>query len=137
MISYLELLQMVKNGNAPDLIYLHLNCGKAYYQMYYDGGEFDYYGICDENDEDENFKYYLADTLLESQMIEENIEIIEEPEITPEPEEPMEANVVEPDFADKYPAPLDPLDFIDKVKPVMVYPSYFFNVRVIFLPLVN
>ena len=76
MISYLELLQMVKEGNAPELICLHLNYESVEYQVYYDGGEFNYYGICDDKYINGNFKYYLADTLLESQMIESNIEIV-------------------------------------------------------------
>lgn len=77
-INYLDLLIKLSNGETPDLIKLELNCGERYYQAFYDGGEFNYYGLCDAHLEDEDFKYYLSDTLLESQMFEDNIEIIEE-----------------------------------------------------------
>ena len=77
-ISYLDLLNKLSIEIIPDLIKLELNCGERYYQAFYDGGEFNYYGLCDAHLEDEDFKYYLSDTLLESQMFEDNIEIIEE-----------------------------------------------------------
>lgn len=79
-ISYYDLLELIKKGEEPDLIKLVMNCGERYYQAFYDYGEFSYYGLS-ENDEneDENFKYYLADTLLESEMFDDNIEIIEQP----------------------------------------------------------
>ena len=77
-INYLDLLIKLSNGETPDLIKLELNCGERYYQAFYDNGEFNYYGLCDAHLEDEDFKYYLSDTLLESQMFEDNIEIIEE-----------------------------------------------------------
>lgn len=77
-INYLDLLIKLSNGETPDLIKLELNCGERYYQAFYDDGEFNYYGLCDAHLEDEDFKYYLSDTLLESQMFEDNIEIIEE-----------------------------------------------------------
>lgn len=77
-ISYLDLLNKLSIAIIPDLIKLELNCGERYYQAFYDGVEFNYYGLRDAHLEDEDFKYYLSDTLLESQMFEDNIEIIEE-----------------------------------------------------------
>ena len=79
MISYYELLGMIEDKNEPDLVKLRLSCGTRYYQAFYDDGEFNYYGICNEDEENDDFKYYLADSLLESQMFEKNIDIIEEP----------------------------------------------------------
>lgn len=78
MISYYELLKMIKDGEEPQLIVLHMNCGSMEYQPIYDDGEFNYYEICDKKLENDNFRFYLGDTLLESQMIEPNIEIVEE-----------------------------------------------------------
>lgn len=77
MISYYDLLGMIKEGNEPDLVRLRLNCGEVYYQAFYDGDEFNYYGLFDGDNENDDFKYYLADSLLESQMFEKNIEVIE------------------------------------------------------------
>lgn len=77
-VSYYELLGMVQEGTNPEQIKLKLNCGERYYQANYDNDEFSYYGLEYGEQEDSNFSYYLANTLLESQMIERNIEIIEE-----------------------------------------------------------
>lgn len=82
-ISYLKLLNKIVNGENIDLIELKLNCGSRYYQAYYDDGEFSYFGLCNQDEEDENFNYYLANTLLESQMFEDNIEIIENDDLIP------------------------------------------------------
>lgn len=76
MISYLELLHLVKNGRKIDLVELNLNCGKAYYRAYYDDGKFNYFGLSNKKREDVNFDYFLANSLLESQMFEKNIKII-------------------------------------------------------------
>ena len=77
MISYYDLLDMIQDGDEPQLIVLRLNCGSMEYQPVYDGGEFSHYEQVAKNHQSENFKFYLSDTLLESQMIEPNIEIIE------------------------------------------------------------
>lgn len=79
MISYYDLLNTIKRGEAPDLIELKLNCGERYYQAFYDNDEFNYYGLCDEDLENFDFHYYLSDTLLESQMFDKCIKIIEQP----------------------------------------------------------
>lgn len=75
MISYYELLKMIQKGEEPHLIVLHLNCGSMAYQPIYDDGEFSHYERVIKDYQSENFKFYLGDTLLESQMIEPNIEI--------------------------------------------------------------
>jgi len=77
MKSYYEILELVKNGKEPKLLVLKLNCGSRLYKANYDQEEFNYYGLADSNLEDSNFKYYLADTLLESQMFDEIIEVKE------------------------------------------------------------
>lgn len=78
MISYYDLLKLIQDDEEPELIMLHLNCGSMAYQPIYDDGEFSHYErvVKVENYNSENFKTYLADTLLESQMIEPNIEIV-------------------------------------------------------------
>lgn len=76
-ISYYELLGMIKEGNEPKEIALKLNCGVRTYIPEYDCGEFFLYKLKNKDLENENFKYYLADTLLESQMFDKYIEIIE------------------------------------------------------------
>lgn len=78
MISYYDLLDMIQDGEEPQLIVLHLNCGSMEYQPVYDDGEFSHYERVPKDHQSENFKFYLSDTLLESQMIEPNIEIVEE-----------------------------------------------------------
>lgn len=77
MISYYELLKLIKENKYPELIELNLNCGSKIYQAYYDNCEFSHYALKDENDNNENFKYYLVDSLLENEMFDKNIKIIE------------------------------------------------------------
>lgn len=79
MISYYDLLTMIKEGKEPKEIVLQLNCGTRTYIPEYDGGEFLLYKLRIIDSEDEDFHYYLSDTLLESQMLDKCIEIIEEP----------------------------------------------------------
>ena len=78
MISYYELLNKINHNEIPDLLELNLNCGKRYYQAYYDDGLFNYYGLCEENEENEDFKYYLSDCLLDSEMFDKKIKIMNE-----------------------------------------------------------
>ena len=80
LISYYDLLKLIQDDEEPELIMLHLNCGSMAYQPIYDDGEFSHYERV-ENHNSENFKTYLADTLLESQMIEPNIEILDNKKI--------------------------------------------------------
>lgn len=81
MISYYELLQMIKEGKEPKKIELHLVNDSRKYIAEYDGASFSHYGLENECLEDGNFKYYLADSLLESQMFGKCIEIVEKPKI--------------------------------------------------------
>ena len=78
MISYYELLGMIKEGNIPKKIKLHM-CGTTrIYVADYDGEDFSNYWLENINDESDDFRCYLAECFLESDMFEENIEIIEE-----------------------------------------------------------
>ena len=80
-ISYYELLTMVKEGNIPQLLILHLVPTKSVEYV----PDYDYvsdklvgYEILNDKDEDENYRYYLVDCFLESTMFDKVIEIIEE-----------------------------------------------------------
>ena len=78
MISYYELLGMIKNDNIPKKIKLHM-CGTTrIYVADYDDEDFSNYWLENINDESDDFRCYLAECFLESDMFEENIEIIEE-----------------------------------------------------------
>ena len=80
-ISYYELLTMVKEGNIPQLLILHLVPTKSvkYISDYdYVNSELIGYEILNDKDEDENYRYYLGDCFLESTMFDKVIEIIEE-----------------------------------------------------------
>lgn len=76
MISYYDLLGMIKEGKEPKEIVLQLNCGTRTYIPEYDGGEFFLYKLKNMDLENEDFHYYLSDTLLESQMLEKCITVI-------------------------------------------------------------
>ena len=80
-ISYYELLTMVKEGNIPQLLILHLVPTKSVEYV----PDYDYvsdklvgYEILNDKDEDENYSYHLGDCFLESTMFDKVIEIIEE-----------------------------------------------------------
>ena len=80
-ISYYELLTMVKEGNIPQLLVLHLVPTKSVEYV----PDYDYvsdklvgYEILNDKDEDENYSYHLGDCFLESTMFDKVIEIIEE-----------------------------------------------------------
>ena len=80
-ISYYELLTMVKEGNIPQLLILHLVPTKSVEYV----PDYDYvsdklvgYEILNDKDEDENYRYYLVDCFLEGTMFDNIIEIIEE-----------------------------------------------------------
>lgn len=83
MISYFELLQLIKDGKEPKKIKLYLisdNIGKEY-KAEYDCCDFSYYGLANMDEENENYKYYLSECFLESNMFDKKIEIIEEKKI--------------------------------------------------------
>ena len=76
MISYYDLLGMIKEGNAPRKIRVHLTCNPRDYEAIDDMGEFCYYSLIGEPDE--NYKSYLSESYVESCMLEDGIEVIEE-----------------------------------------------------------
>ena len=78
MISYFELLEMIKDGNAPKKIKVSLINTSRFYFAQYDYGEFSFYYL--DGEEDENYRDYLTECFLESQMFDKNIEIINEKE---------------------------------------------------------
>ena len=79
-ISYYDLLGMIKEENIPDKIYLHNLNKKVAYIKDVDvvSNEFNGYMLDDPNkDQNENFKYWLGECFLESDMFKECIEIKE------------------------------------------------------------
>ena len=78
LISYYDLLGMVKEENIPDIIYLHMLGKKVAYIKNVDMDEFNGYMLDDPNkDQNEDFKYWLGECFLESDMFKECIEIKE------------------------------------------------------------
>lgn len=78
MISYYELLGMIKDGNIPKKVKLHM-CGTTrIYVADYDDEDFSDYCLENIDDKSVDFRYYLGECFLESDMFEENIEITEE-----------------------------------------------------------
>ena len=79
-ISYYELLGMIKEGNIPERIKACLVGNKEVVYI----AEFETedillcYMIENENEQDENYHYYLSECLIEYSMFDECIEIIEE-----------------------------------------------------------
>lgn len=79
MISYYDLIGMVKEGNAPGTIEVKLCSGKAKtYIANYDVGEFSFYHLEFEDLEDDNYHYYLSECFLESSMFDKCITILDE-----------------------------------------------------------
>jgi len=83
MISYYELLGMIKEGNIPNKIKVHLTpCTSKIYVREDDLDEsFSYYRLDEREEEDENYRDYLAECFLESSMFDETIEILDEKKI--------------------------------------------------------
>lgn len=78
MISYYELLGMIKDGNIPNKIKLHM-CGTSrIYVADYDDEDFSNYCLENIDDKSDDFRCYLGECFLESDMFKEDIEIIEE-----------------------------------------------------------
>lgn len=79
-ISYYELLGMIKEGNIPERIKVCLVGNKEV--VYIAEFETEYILLCymieNENEQDENYRYYLSECLIEYSMFDECIEIIEE-----------------------------------------------------------
>lgn len=78
MISYYELLGMIKEDKAPKKIIVHLTKNPKIYKAVYDFGDFNYYTLYEEEIIDDDYKDYLAECFLESSMFDKNIEILEE-----------------------------------------------------------
>ena len=79
MISYYELLGMIKEDKAPRKIRVHLTSEPREYRMIFDCGECNYYELI--GNENDDYKYYLSDSYLESMMFDKNIEILDKKEI--------------------------------------------------------
>ena len=83
MISYYELLGMIKEDKAPRKIRVHLTSGisKLYVREDDMDGTFNFYGLGVNEKENEEYHFYLAECFLESDMFEKNIEILDEKKI--------------------------------------------------------
>lgn len=79
MISYYELLGMIKDGKAPNKIRVHLTSEPREYRMIFDCGECNYYELI--GNENNDYKYYLSDSYLESSMFDKTIELLDEKKI--------------------------------------------------------
>lgn len=79
MISYYELLGMIKDGNIPKRIYVKLpslNYG-VHYIAKYDYGDFSHYYA---EEDDINYKSYLSECFLENDMFGRFIQVLDEEE---------------------------------------------------------
>jgi hypothetical protein len=83
MINYYELLGMIKEGNIPNKIKVHLTpCTSKIYVREDDLDEsFSYYRLDKREKEDENYRDYLSDCYLETTALDETIEILDEKKI--------------------------------------------------------
>lgn len=82
MISYYELLGMIKDGNIPKRIYVklpQLSYG-VHYIAEYDYGDFSFYYIEEPKEGDVNYKDYLGECFLESSMFNKCIQVLDEEE---------------------------------------------------------
>ena len=79
-VSYYELLGMIKDGNIPERIKACLVGNKevVYIAEFETEDRLLGYMIENENEQDENYHYYLSECLIEYSMFDECIEIIEE-----------------------------------------------------------
>lgn len=82
MISYYELLGMIKDGIIPEEVELDLRCADepCIYRIDYDAGEFNCYVLKEDNKENHNYRYFLNECLLDSDVFDKNIKIIEKEE---------------------------------------------------------
>ena len=75
LISYYDLLEMIKEGNIPDKVYwINNRKEKISYIADYDI-EFNCYFLENINEENEDIAFYLGDNFLESTIFKECIEI--------------------------------------------------------------
>lgn len=80
MISYYELLGMIKEGNIPKRLYVKIANYGMYYIADYDGEEFSFYKRQNKDGVDENYHFYLSECFLESSMFEKCIQALDEEE---------------------------------------------------------
>lgn len=80
MISYYELLGMIKEDKAPKKIRVHLTqmTSKIYTRENDLDDTFNCYVISEDEETNEAYKYYLPECFLESSMFDKNIEILED-----------------------------------------------------------
>lgn len=80
MISYYELLGMIKEGNIPNKIKVHLTpvSSRDYISEYDIDESFSYYRLENEKEENDDYRFCLADCYLETTALDETIEILEE-----------------------------------------------------------
>lgn len=87
IISYYELLNMIKDGNIPKKVNYKITGYLENYVEYtaqYDRNDFTHYQLTNHLREDENIHFYLNENYLESDMFEESILILEEEKKIPE-----------------------------------------------------
>lgn len=87
IISYYELLNMIKDGNIPKKVNYKITGYLENYVEYtaqYDRNDFTHYQLTNHHREDENIHFYLNENYLESDMFEESILILEEEKKIPE-----------------------------------------------------
>ena len=77
MISYYELLGMIKDGKVPNKIKAHLNSKPREYRAIYDGKDFIYYELVNLKENDDEYYRYLMDSYIESMMFDKTIEILD------------------------------------------------------------
>lgn len=80
MISYYELLGMIKEDKAPKEIRVHLTpeTSKLYVRESDIDDTFNCYVIDEDEETSEDYKYYLTDCYIESMMFEKTVEILDE-----------------------------------------------------------
>ncbi len=79
MISYYELLTMIKENDAPKKIRVHLtpNTSNIYVNELDIDGSLNYYALSQNARENEEYKYYLTECFIESSVFDKCIEIVE------------------------------------------------------------
>lgn len=78
MISYYELLGIIKEGNEPKKIKVEIVKGTPeIYKAEYDREDFSYY-LLDRPLQNENYRFYLSECFLESNMFDKCITILDE-----------------------------------------------------------
>ena len=75
MISYYELLQLIKLGKEPKRIKVHLTGRPREYYAEYDFDDFSHYSL--DGESNENYRDYLVECFLESDMFDDKIEILD------------------------------------------------------------